>query len=197
MNKNALVPLALTTALLAGCAAFRWSGSPDPELSRNWVWSTGDLMISTQPAASAPPAVVPEKLPDTLYYADLGPETIDVSSYTAQQRYNYRIFERECSRCHTLARAINSPTESRLYWKFHLTRMSLHSRFDRQGRIPPAETKALLDFLEYDAKIRKVQDRKRFDEQTEELKRRFEPILEKVLSQMRTSGRPPLNDQSW
>jgi hypothetical protein len=197
MNNKALVPLAAAAALLAGCAVFHWSGSPDPELSRNWVWSTGDLVISTEPARAAPAVVLPDKLPDTLYYADLGPDTIDVSSYTAQQQYNYGVFRQECARCHTLARAVNSPTESRLYWRFHLSRMSLHSRFNHMGRIPPAEMKALLDFLEYDAQIRKVQDRKRFDEQTEELKRRFEPILERVISQMRKAERPALNDQSW
>ena len=184
MNKR--TALLAATALLSGCAMFRWSGHPDPELSRNWIWSTGDLVISTEPARARPPEPVPpENLPDTLYYADLGPDTIDVGDYPAQQKYNYTIFERECSRCHTLARAINSPVQSRLYWHFHLARMSLHSRFRRQGAIPAQKTKAILDFLEYDAQIRKVQDRKHFEERTEELKRRFEPILKKLLDQMR------------
>src|ERR1035437_3764784 len=119
MNKRTLAPLAMTAALLAGCAMFRWSGRPDPELAPNWVWSTGDLVISTEPARARPPAPLPrENLPNTLYYADLGPDTIDVSDYPAQQKYNYARFEEECARCHTLARAINSPVESRLYWQF-------------------------------------------------------------------------------
>ena len=192
MKTRTLAPLATTAALLAGCAMFRWSGTPDPELSQNWVWSTGDLVVSTEPAPSRPSAPVPpEKLPDTLYYADLGPETIDVSDYTAQQKYNYTVFKDECSRCHTLARAINSPVQSRLYWHFHLDRMSLHSRFRHQGPISAKEKKAILDFLDYDSQIRKVSNRKRFDEQTDELKLRFDPILKKLLERMQTGDQNP------
>ena len=197
MTIRTLVPLAATVWLIAGCAMFRWSGSPDPELSPNWVWSTGDLQISTEPARARPPAPVPpDKLPDTLYYADLGPDTIDVTDYPAQQKYNYTIFAPECSRCHTLARAVNSPVESRLYWHFHLDRMSLHSRFRRQGPISAKDKKAILDFLEYDAQIRKVQDRKHFDEQNEALKKRFEPILRRLLEQIREADQtnPPVVD---
>ncbi len=186
MTNKTPIPLAMAAAVLAGCSLLHWSGHPDPELSRNWVWSTGDLVISTEtaPARAVLPAP-PEKLPDTLYYADLGPDTIDVADYPAQQKYNYGLFEAECSRCHTLARAINSPVESRLYWDFHLVRMSLHSRFRHRGPISGAEKKAILDFLEYDAQVRKVQNRRRFEEQTEEMKRRFEPILKKLIDQMR------------
>jgi hypothetical protein len=201
MNTRTLAPLAATAALLAGCAMFRWSGHPDPELAQNWVWSTGDLVISTETARVRPAAPVPpENLPDTLYYADLGADTIDVTDYPAQQKYNYTVFTQECSRCHTLARAVNSPVESRLYWHFHLARMSLHSRFRHQGPIPAQQTKAILDFLEYDAQVRKVQNKKQFEEQTEELKHRFEPILKNLLDQMRRSGHPSLNsdgDKSW
>ena len=186
MNKRTLAPFAATSALLAGCAMFRWSGSPDPELAPNWVWSTGDLVVSTEAARARPPAPVPpERLPDTLYYADLGPDEIDVADYPAQQKYDYAFFRLECSRCHTLARAINSPAQSRLYWRFHLARMSLHSRFRHQGPISAAGTKSILDFLEYDDQVRKVRDKRNFDERTEELKRRFQPILKKILEQMR------------
>ncbi|MFI5360920.1 MAG: hypothetical protein ACHQ49_03025 [Elusimicrobiota bacterium] len=191
MTTRELAPLATALVLLAGCAMFRWSGSPDPELAPNWVWSTRDLVISTEPAQERTVPPPPEKLPDTLYYADLGPDAIDVAGYPAQQRFNYALFERECSRCHTLARAVNSPVESRLYWRFHLARMSLHSRYRRLGPIKAADSRALLDFLEYDAQVRKVRDKKAFDAQTEELKRRFEPILKKILEQMSQPAEPP------
>jgi hypothetical protein len=65
--------------------------------------------------------------------------------------------------------------------------MSVHSRFRHEGRISRQDYKAILDFLEYDDQVRKVQDKKRFDEQTEELKRRFEPILKGILEHMRQS----------
>ena len=177
--------LAAAAFLLAGCSMFRWSGSPDPELAPNWYWSTGDLVISTIPAQARPSAPVsPEKLPDTLYYTDLGPDSIDVADYPAQQKYNYAAFARECARCHTLARSINSPVQSRLYWHFHIARMSLHSRLRHEGHISASETKSILDFLEYDAQVRKVLDKKNFDERNEELKRRFEPILKELLDRM-------------
>ena len=102
----------------------------------------------------------------------------------------YALFEKECARCHTLARAVNSPVQSRLYWRFHLVRMSLHSRLRHEGPISPQDMKAILDFLEYDAQIRKMKDKKKFDEQTEELQRRFEPILKKLLDDMRQSAHP-------
>ena len=195
-----MILFSVIALLLAGCATFRWSGNDDQELSPKWIWSTGDLVISTEPARARPPAAVaPENLPDTLYYADLGPDKIDVADYPAQQKYNYTVFAQECSRCHTLARAVNSPVESRLYWRFHLARMSLHSRVRRQGPIPARQAKFILDFLEYDAQVRKVLGKKKFEEQTEELKRRFEPILNNLLDQMRWSGQLSLNrdaDQS-
>jgi len=127
-------------------------------------------------------------LPDTQYYADLGPDSIDVSSYPPEQRANYEVFARACSPCHTLARAVNSPTQSRLYWKFHLARMSLHSRLEHEGPLPKAEVDAVLDFLDYDAQVRKVRDRERFLQQEDELKRRFEPILQRQLKELDPSG---------
>ncbi|MBI2788971.1 MAG: hypothetical protein HYX59_09850 [Elusimicrobia bacterium] len=127
-----------------------------------------------------------------MYYADLGPDSIDVSAYPAQQKHNYGFFRLQCSRCHTLARAVNSPVQSRAYWHFHMIRMSLHSRLQREGPIPPDQMKAMLDFLEYDARVRKVDDKKRFEERTEELKRRFEPTLQRLLEHMQRSPQPRL-----
>ncbi len=40
---------------------------------------------------------------------DKGPAEIDVSKYPAEQQSNYNTFAKKCSKCHTLARAINSP----------------------------------------------------------------------------------------
>jgi hypothetical protein len=72
-----------------------------------------------------------------------------------------------------------------MYWHFHLIRMNLRARMRHQAPLTALEKKDILDFLEYDSQVRKVQDRKRFDEQTEELKRGFEPILKGLLEQMR------------
>jgi len=182
-----------TFGLLAGCALFRWSGYPEPGADGTGNWSAAELILSTAPAAARPaPLPSPEKLPRTLYYTDLGPEEIDVSDYPSQQKYNYGIFRRQCARCHTLARAVNSPIQSRAYWHFHMIRMSLHSRFNREGGIPPEEMKAMLDFLDYDTRIRKVEDKKNFERQTDELKRRFEPTLKRLLEHLQSSPQPRL-----
>jgi len=193
MNRRATTAIAAALLLLAGCSLFRWSGyrGVEPDMVANV--SAVELALSTAPSRAHPPALpIPEFIPQTLYYNDLGPAAIDVSDYPTQQKYNYEIFQRQCGRCHTLARAVNSPHQSRAYWHLHMIRMSLHSRFNREGKIPSGEIKAMLDFLDYDTRVRKVQDKKRFDERTEELKRRFEPTLRRLLEHMQKSPQPRL-----
>lgn len=175
-------------ALITGCALFRWSGYRERDPRKIGEWSAAELVVSTGPAkprTALPPLVRLETLPPTLYYTDLGPEEIDVSAYTAQQKYNYEIFRRECSMCHTLARAVNSPTQSRAYWRFHLARMSLHSRVNRSGPLPREDVERILDFLEYDSAIRKKEHKKQFEELDAELKRRFDPIFKDLLERTR------------
>lgn len=192
MNRPSLA-LAAALALLGGCSLFRWSGYRDPAAAPAGTWSAEELALSTAPAPARPRSLpVPASLPKTLYYADLGPDAIDVSGYPAQQKYNYEIFRARCSPCHTLARSVNSPVQSRAYWHYHLLRMSLRSRLKREGPIPRRDVKAVLDFLEYDGQVRKVDDRKNFDARTEELKRRFEPTLRRLLEHMQTSPQPQL-----
>lgn len=191
----AMIRLALATALalLAGCSLFRWSGYRDPAAAPAGRFSAVELELSTATAQAREPVLPPaEDLPQTLYYADLGPDSIDVSAYPAQQQYNYGFFRLQCARCHTLARAVNSPVQSRAYWHFHMIRMSLHSRFQKEGPIPADQMKSMLDFLEYDARVRKVEDRQRFEARTEELKRRFEPTLKRLLEHMQKSPQPRL-----
>jgi hypothetical protein len=193
MNRPALAASAAALGLAAGCSLFRWSGYRDPAAAPPGRFSAVELELSTSAAPGREPALPPlEDIPETLYYADLGPDTIDVSGYPAQQKYNYGFFRLQCSRCHTLARAINSPVQSRAYWHFHLHRMSLRSRLQNEGPLPPDQVKAMLDFLEYDARVRKVEDRKRFEARTEELKRRFDPTLRRLLEHMQKTPQPRL-----
>lgn len=193
MNRQSAAAFAAALVALSGCSLFRWSGYREPAAAPAGDWSAADLALSTSPAPAGPPDLpLPELIPRTLYYSDLGPDEIDVSDYPAQQKYNYGIFRRQCSRCHTLARAVNSPVQSRTYWHYHLVRMSLRSRLAPEGPIPAEEVRAILDFLEYDARVRKVEDRARFEGNTEELKRRFEPTLKRLLEHMQTSPQPRL-----
>lgn len=125
---------------------------------------------------------------DTPYYSDLGPAWIDVSRYPPEQQRNYKTFVAVCGRCHTLARAVNSPTESRLYWRFHLARMNLHSRLTENAPLSRQDVADILDFLDYDSRVRKIQDRKHFEALTENLKKRFDPILRKQLRRLGTGA---------
>lgn len=192
MSRRPSMAFAAALAVFGGCALFRLSGYRDPGVAPG-TFSAVELEISTTPAPARPAELpIPETLPPTLFYSDLGPAEIDVSKYPAQQKYNYGIFEARCSGCHTLARAINSPVQSRAYWHYHLLRMSLRSRLKREGPIPRAEVKSLLDFLEYDATVRKIDDRARFEALTQELKRRFDPTLARLLEHMQKSRQPRL-----
>ncbi|MBI3990716.1 MAG: hypothetical protein HY350_01060, partial [Candidatus Omnitrophica bacterium] len=42
------------------------------------------------------------------YPNDFGPDTIDVSAYPEEHKEVYKLFTEKCSRCHTIARPINS-----------------------------------------------------------------------------------------
>lgn len=189
LDRSAVLVLALAAAA-GGCASLRWRGHPSQAAAAQP--EAGGLSISTSAARAKAefPAVKEGPVPETLYYADLGPDSIDVSKYPAQQRYNYEVFKRVCAECHTLARAINSPVESRMYWRFHLLRMDLHARAQERVRRTPQETKAVLDFLAYDAKVRKIEQRERFQRQTAELKRRFQPVLERAIQRLQESRQP-------
>jgi hypothetical protein len=68
-------------------------------------------------------AAAPPTAPDPAYAArDSGPGTVDVSSYPEQQKKNYAIFSAKCSKCHPLARPINSRFTA-AEWKRYMKRM--------------------------------------------------------------------------
>lgn len=146
------------SAALASCTGFPWS-------------------IRT--AALPPETGDGRSRPEAVYYTDLGPGEIDVSRYPSQQQEGYRAFLRVCASCHGAARAVNAPVESRLHWRFHMARMSLHSRARAGAPISKEDYRAVLDFLDYDTKARR--DTPEFRESTRELKRRFEPVIESYL----------------
>ena len=75
---------------------------------------------------------------------DAGPGTIDVSSYPEEQKQNYAIFSSKCSRCHPLARAINSRF-SAVEWKRCMKRMVRRAT----SSIGEEQAARVYDFLEY------------------------------------------------
>lgn len=71
---------------------------------RGWV---SFLLVTT--AVSGRPADAPPRAPRVDVPADLGPATIDVSSYPAEMQNIYRTnFLKNCAVCHSPARAVNS-----------------------------------------------------------------------------------------
>jgi len=122
------------------------------------------------------------------YYSDLGPDVIDVSNYPAQQRYNYQVYAAVCSRCHTLARSINAPAVSREFWEFYLLGMRVQNGLDKKPAITPQERKAILDFLEYDSRVRKIEHARQFEAQTQELKRRYRAYLRDRLENLQENS---------
>ena len=53
---------------------------------------------------------------------DKGPDKIDVSAYPAPQQAAYKVFATKCSKCHTIARPINTLMK-RDEWERYVKRM--------------------------------------------------------------------------
>jgi hypothetical protein len=82
---------------------------------------------------------------------DKGSPKIDVSKYPADMKANYKVFADKCSKCHTLARAINCEFALEEEWERYVKRM-----MNKAGTlIGPAEGKQIFNFLVYDSKTRK------------------------------------------
>ncbi len=82
---------------------------------------------------------------------DKGPATIDVSTYPADMKAAYKLFATRCSKCHTIARAINSEFVLEDEWERYVKRMM---RKPGSG-ISANDGEIIYDFLAFDSKIRK------------------------------------------
>jgi cytochrome c5 len=82
---------------------------------------------------------------------DKGPDKIDVSKYPAEMKQRYKVFSDLCSRCHTLARAVNCDFALEDEWERYIKKMM------RRGghMISPGEAEQIFDFVVYDSKVRK------------------------------------------
>ena len=91
----------------------------------------------------------PRTAPNT-YPADNGPSFIDVSEYSEEMQTLYAVFTRRCSRCHTVARPINSDFTAEEWRKYVLKMM----RKPGSG-LNPKTAEQIIKFLVYDAQHRK------------------------------------------
>ena len=127
---------------------------------------------------------------ESMYYADLGPASIDVSKYPPRQQERYAVFSRVCSQCHTLARAVNSPTTTRDMWEYYIFKMRFWTKFEHGTRYTKQEGQEILDFLVYDAQTRKIHDRVEFEALTRKLQNRFRETIEERMHRLQQN--PPL-----
>lgn len=82
---------------------------------------------------------------------DGGPEDIDVSKYPPEQKENYKLFVRKCSRCHTVARAINAPLALPEEWEQYVRKMEKK----RRSGLDKKSADRVISFLQYDSSLRK------------------------------------------
>jgi hypothetical protein len=81
---------------------------------------------------------------------DKGPKIIDVSSYPPDVQQSYHLFASKCSKCHTLARPINT-TMSTPEWMRYVLKMQRKPG----SSITEPQAKTICDFLTYDQSVRK------------------------------------------
>ena len=92
-----------------------------------------------------------EPLEPRILAYDKGPAKIDVSKYPADMKANYKVFAEKCSKCHTIARAINCEFATEDEWERYVKRM-----MNKGGSMFTAKDgKQIFEFLVYDSKIRK------------------------------------------
>lgn len=87
--------------------------------------------------------------PAKTYPADQGSNFIDVSNYPQEMQTLYNVFTRRCSKCHTVARPINSdftPEE----WKKYVQKMMRKAG----SGLTPKTADQITKFLIYDAQHR-------------------------------------------
>ncbi len=101
---------------------------------------------------------------------DLGPETVDVSTYPASIQEAYKVFVNKCGKCHTAARALNSPYSTPEEWNSYVNKM-----MKKPGSgITPKEGKLIFDFLVHDSKARKLSDPEAWNKYIDEILASFQ-----------------------
>ncbi len=100
---------------------------------------------------------------------DKGPAKIDVSKYPPEMQSAYKVFTSKCSKCHTVARAINCEFALDDEWERYVKRM-----MNKGGSLISAtEGKQIFEFLSYDSKTRK---KALYDKKTKEAANATRPV---------------------
>jgi hypothetical protein len=101
---------------------------------------------------------------------DKGPDKINVSAYSPELQKDYKVFVDKCSKCHTIARPINTLMTA-AEWSRYVKRM-MHKP---NSGISDTQGKTIYEFLAYDQENRKDKNPSAFskalsDEEIEKLK---------------------------
>ena len=117
------------------------------------------------------PLVLAAQTSNVVLPQDKGPDRIDVSAYPPPQQAAYKVFTSKCSKCHTIARPMNTMMK-RDEWERYVKRM-MHKP---NSGISDAQGKLIFDFLVYDQTERKDKNPKAFfpalsDEEIDKLKK--------------------------
>ena len=113
------------------------------------VWISVILAIGLMVIITVSLVKMPQVTP-TAFPADRGPNFIDVSTYPPEMQENYKLFEQKCSRCHTLARPINSEFVGEAWRKY------VYKMMRKPGAgLTPKAVEPIIKFLIYDSQTRK------------------------------------------
>lgn len=130
-----------------------------------------------RPGPSLTPAERAARFPE-----DLGPDTLDIKDVPALQRGNYAVFAHRCSRCHTLARPLNSSLTGRSAWARYVSRM----RNKPTCLITNRDADRIVNFLVYDSETRRRTETFRREQAL--LKARFEQLTERRRAENQAEG---------
>jgi len=81
---------------------------------------------------------------------DKGPDKVDISAYPSNIQEYYKVYERQCGKCHTLARSINTSMPA-VYWANYLGTAIKKPEYG----ITLAEADQIYQFLALDQVLRK------------------------------------------
>ncbi len=154
------------------------------------AWQSTSVTPASSPSVALP-EVSTERRKAALFYSDLGPDTVDVSTYPSDIKRDYTVYAQACARCHTLARSINAPYVNRAWWEFYVASMRVRAKLHGEP-LTKQEVRSILDFLEYDSKNRKVARAAEFETNRSELKRRFEAAFEERMDVLQKQPQPRL-----
>lgn len=84
---------------------------------------------------------------------DKGPDTLDVSAYPKEIQEGYKLFSKKCSRCHTLARPLNTSMDNR-WWASYMGNMVKRPRYGLTDK----DAVSICAFLLHDQENRKAKN---------------------------------------